>query len=238
MFRRLQNFATSSIGKKAFMSISGILLMGFLVGHVAGNLTLFADSDGATFDAYAHALRTNPLLLPIEIGLTALFLAHIVLGMRTALENRGARPSRYKQLESHGNRTWSSTSMIVTGLIVLVFLVIHLIDFRFKAEPEDLLAPMVVERLSHPVGALIYFVGVGALGVHLWHAFQSLFQSLGVSHPRYTPLFRTVGWGVATVFAVLFWLFPTVCILKPDRWSFEETEMAEQAVEAAEEGGR
>ena len=93
------------------MSLSGILLILFLVGHVAGNLTLFADDTGATFDKYAHTLRSNPLLPLIEIGLTALFLFHIGLGLRTALENRQARQSRYKQLDSHGNRTWSSITV-------------------------------------------------------------------------------------------------------------------------------
>jgi succinate dehydrogenase / fumarate reductase cytochrome b subunit len=233
MFLRLTTFATSSIGKKAFMSISGLLLIGFLVAHVAGNLTLFVDGDGSTFDAYANTLRTNPLLPVLEIGLTALFLTHIALGMRTALENSRARPVRYKQLNAHGNRTWSSTSMIITGVIVLIFLVIHLYDFRLTAGEDDLLAPMVVARLSTPLGAGIYFIGVGALGVHLWHAFQSLFQTLGFHHSRYRPLIRAVGWGVAALLAVLFWLFPTLCLAQPERWDFSEV----QSVEAADDTG-
>jgi succinate dehydrogenase / fumarate reductase cytochrome b subunit len=95
---------------------------------------------------------------------------------------------------------------------------------------------MVVERLSTPVGAAIYFIGVGALGVHLWHAFQSLFQTLGIHHSRYQPLIRTTGWGVAGVLAVLFWLFPTFCLLSPERWSFEP-ETAGSAAESGAESG-
>jgi succinate dehydrogenase / fumarate reductase cytochrome b subunit len=220
------------------MSLSGILLILFLVGHVAGNLTLFADDTGATFDKYAHTLRSNPLLPLVEIGLAALFLVHIGLGLRTALENRQARHTRYKLLESHGNRTWSAITMVITGSMVLVFLVIHLLDFRVAAGPEDDLAPMVVARLSSPIGAAIYFVGVGALGVHLWHAFQSLFQTLGVHHPRYRPLIQRVGYGVAGVFALLFWLFPTFCMLQPDRWSFDGAETADEApLHAADDPG-
>ena len=232
MATRFLLFARSSIGKKTFMSLSGILLLLFLLGHVAGNLTLFADPSGETFDAYAHTLRSNPLLPVVELGLAALFLVHIGLGLRTALENRQARPSRYKQLESHGNRTWSSVTMIVTGTAVLVFLVIHLLDFRLAAGPGDDLAPMVVARLSSPLGAAIYFLGVGALGVHLWHAFQSLFQTLGIHHPRYRPLIRRAGYGVAGGFALLFWLFPTFCLLQPGRWVFDGTETAREADDA------
>ena len=88
-----------------------------------------------------------------------------------------------------------------------------------------------MQSLSSPVGAAIYFLGVGALGVHLWHAFQSLFQSLGLNHPRYSPLIKKAGWGVAVLFSVLFWLFPTVCMLKPDRWSLDAQTSAEADAE-------
>ncbi len=221
------------------MSLSGTLLIAFGLGHALGNLTLFADAQGATFDVYAHALRSNPLLPAIEIGLTALFLTHVVLGLRTALENRRARPVRYKQLNAHGDRTLASTTMIVTGVIMLVFLVVHLLDFRAKVGGVDALAPMVVERLSGPVGAALYFVGVGALGLHLWHAFQSLFQTLGLHHLRYRPLIRTAGWGVAALLALVFWLFPTLCMVQPERWTFGDTETEQQAPhDSGEEGHR
>jgi len=237
MFSRFSAFARSSIGKKAFMSLTGAALMLFLVAHVLGNLTLFADTNGDTFDHYADTLRSNPALPLVELGLAAIFIAHIVLGLRTALENREARPQRYKVLNSHGNRTTASVSMIVSGSLVLVFLIIHLIDFRLAEENPQGFSVMVVERLSTPLGAAIYFVGVGALGVHLWHAFQSVFQTLGLHHPRYRPMIRTVGWGVATVFAVLFWLFPTFCLLRPDRWDFGGSTTAMQSQHAAPDHG-
>jgi succinate dehydrogenase / fumarate reductase cytochrome b subunit len=241
MFRRLNQFARSSIGQKSLMSVTGLLLIGFLIAHVAGNLTLFADDTGEVFDSYAHKLRSNPLLPVAELGLAALFIAHIVLGVRTELANRTARPARYKELAPHGRRTWSSITMLVTGCLVLVFLIVHLFDFRLAVEEDQDLAPMVVARLSSPVGAAIYFVGVGALGIHLWHAFQSLFQTLGLVHPRYRPLIRKAGWGLAGVLAGLFWLFPTFCLLQPDRWRVgTETareapaESAAQAIETEE----
>jgi succinate dehydrogenase / fumarate reductase cytochrome b subunit len=186
---------------------------------VAGNLTLFADDTGAAFDAYAHTLRSNPLLPLGEIALAALFIAHIALGVRSALANWQARPVRYKELAAHGQRTWSSITMLASGSLVLVFLVIHLFDFRLEAGPGEDLAPLVVARLSSPLGAAIYFVGVGAVGLHLWHAVQSLFQSLGLHHPSYRPWIQNGGKALAGLLAVLFWLFPTFCLLQPGRWT-------------------
>lgn len=216
---RLGIFLQSSIGKKLLMSITGLLLIGFLVAHVAGNLLLFTDQDGSNFDAYAKALEDNPLLPIAELGLAALFGAHIYLGLRTAYENREARKSRYKRVASHGNRTVSSVTMIVTGSVVLVFLIIHIIDFRLAERSPDGLSAMVVERLASPLGAAVYLLGVGALGVHLWHAFQSVFQSLGLHHPRYRPAIRMAGYGVAVLLGGGFALFPVLLFAKPDAWA-------------------
>jgi succinate dehydrogenase / fumarate reductase cytochrome b subunit len=198
----------SSIGRKALMALTGLALIGFLVVHLVGNLTLLADRDGATFNAYAHAIETNPLLPAAEIGLIALFLVHIALGIRQALAQREARPQRYRQFESHGRRKLATSSMLVTGLIVLVFLVIHVADFRLARRDPEGLAAMVVRRLREPTGAAVYLLGVLALGVHLWHAFQSLFQTLGLRHPRYTPLIERAGMGVSVVLALGFALLP------------------------------
>ena len=161
-----------------------------------------------------------------------------MLGLRTALENREARPSRYKTLESHGNRRPASVSMIISGVLVLIFLIVHLVDFRFAEEDPRGFSYMVVERLSTPLGATIYFLGVGALGFHLLHAFQSLFQTLGLHHPRWKPLIDATGVGLAALLAILFWLFPTVCLLKPERWEFFGSEATTEApVEAGEAQG-
>jgi succinate dehydrogenase / fumarate reductase cytochrome b subunit len=111
--------------------------------------------------------------------------------------------------------------MLASGCLVLVFTVIHLIDFRFTADLDEPLAPLVVARLSSPLGAAIYFVGVGAVGLHLWHAVQSLCQTLGLHHPAYRPWIVLGGRVLAGLLAVGFWLFPTVCLLQPGRWKLE-----------------
>src|SRR5262245_59770138 len=109
MPRRWRALFGSSLGKKALMSLTGLLLVGYLVLHLAGNLLLFGDDTGKKFDAYAHSIEENPLLPVAEIILLVLFVAHIALGLRTALENREARKRRYKELAPHGNRTFAST---------------------------------------------------------------------------------------------------------------------------------
>jgi len=219
MFSRFGAFLRSSIGKKSLMAVTGLLLILFLIAHVAGNLTLYADSDGAKFNAYAAQLEAlGPLKLIAELGLVALFGVHIALGMRAILENREARPSRYKDPAPKGNRTFASMTMSITGLVVLVFLVIHITDFRMADFSEQGLAALVIERLSSPVGGAIYFVSMAFLGVHLWHAFQSALQTLGFRHPSYAPTIALIGRVLAVAIAVLFASFPVLLLATGGQW--------------------
>lgn len=219
MISRFGAFLRSSIGKKALMAVTGLLLIGFLIAHVVGNLSLYADSDGASFNAYAQKLEDlGPLKIIAEVGLVLLFVAHIALGLRTAAENREARPARYKDLAPKGGRTAASMTMLVTGVVVLIFLIIHVIDFRLADFSKVGLANLVVERLSSPIGAGIYFVSMGFLGLHLWHAFQSLFQTLGFRHPAYAPTIKLLGSTLAIVIATLFATFPVLCMMFKGQW--------------------
>ncbi len=226
MLLRLRAVVRSSIGRKLVMSLTGFLLVLFVLAHLAGNLTLFADGDGSAFDGYAEGLEKNPLLPVAEIGLALLFLAHIAMGIRTALANREARPARYKELAPHGRRTLASVTMLVTGLMILVFLGVHLTDFRLASRAPQGLAHMVVERLSTPLGAGIYLLGVAALGLHVWHAFQSAFQSLGLNHPRYRPAIVKAGWALALVLGLGFAAFPVVLSLAPESFGRASAETA------------
>jgi succinate dehydrogenase / fumarate reductase cytochrome b subunit len=108
--------------------------------------------------------------------------------------------------------------MIVSGAVVLVFLIVHLLDFRLAERDPAGLAAMVVRRLSTPLGATIYLVGVGVLGVHLWHAFQSALQTLGLRAGAYAPLIRGVGMVVAVALAIVFATFPVMCALFEGAW--------------------
>lgn len=204
-------FLGTSIGKKISMALTGLLLIGFLVAHLAGNLTLYADDTGEAFNDYAHLLESNPLLPVAEVVLLVLFLAHIGMGVRLSLQNREARKKGYQQRASMGRKTFASASMLATGILVGVFLVVHIADFRIAkmfAEADYDLAGAVKARLATPVGALIYLVGVGALTVHLSHAFGSALQTLGLNHPKYTPLLSKLGIALAVLLGLGFASFP------------------------------
>ena len=212
----IRHLLATSLGKKYVMAVSGLLLVGFLVVHLSGNLLIFAGGDGAPFDAYARALESNPLLPVAEIGLLLLFVVHVAAALRVSLENREARSRGYAVRASHGRKTLASASMLVTGLVVLVFLAIHLYDFRIGKELADepaSLAAMVRERLATPLGAGIYLAGVGALAIHLRHAFRSAFQSLGASHPHLDPILERAGIAVAILLGLGFASFPLVFLL-------------------------
>lgn len=220
MFNRLGKFVSSSIGRKMVMSLTGLLLFCFVLGHLAGNLTLFAGDGGVLFDAYADTLRSNPLLPVAEAGLIVLFLGHVFLAFRTTIDNREARKQGYKIRNKMGAATIASSSMFVTGALVLGFLIVHLLDFRLNAAAEETpLSAMVFERFSQPVGAALYLVGVLALGVHLSHAFRSGLQSLGVNHPRWNPLIQRAGIGLAALIFVGFAAMPIAFFMQgaPER---------------------
>ena len=206
--QRLGKRLRTSIGKKALMALTGLGLTVFLILHLLGNLTLFAGD--AQFTAYAAKLTSNKALVyTAEVGLLLLFLAHIVLAVRTSMENRAARDARYAIRTSKGAKTPGSASMLVTGALIAIFLVIHLLDFRLNREHNvERLAFMVRERLSEPLGIAIYLAGVAAVGLHLSHAVQSAFHTLGVDHPRYVPLIRRGGLALALVLTLGFAAFP------------------------------
>jgi succinate dehydrogenase / fumarate reductase, cytochrome b subunit len=206
----------SSLGRKYLMAATGLLLVGFLVVHLSGNLLLYADGSSTEFDAYAQKLDSNPLLPVAEIALAALFVVHIGFALRLNLENREARSQGYAVRASLGKRTISSASMVVTGLLVLVFLVVHLYDFRvgkLLADAGPSLGKLVRRRLSTPLGAGVYLLGVGALALHLRHAFRSAFQTLGLSHPRLDPILERASWAVAILFGLGFASFPVYFLI-------------------------
>ncbi len=210
MLSWLGRFLTSSIGKKTVMALTGLCLVGFLVAHLAGNLTFYTGGEEG-LNAYAQKLEDlGPLLVVAEVALALLFVVHIALALRLSRENSAAREQGYRRRGSMGERTAGSSTMLITGLIVAVFLVIHLIDFRLPKLTGELddLGAAVTQRLSSPAGIAIYLVGVTALGLHLSHAVQSALQTLGAAHPKYTPLLRGLGLLLAVVLFVGFASFP------------------------------
>jgi len=176
------------------MALTGLMLIGFLIAHLAGNLSLFAGDGGTAFDAYAHAISSLPILPIAEVALALLFLGHIYLAVKTTRENRRARPQGYSVTGTHGEKSFASKTMFPTGVVILAFLIKHLWDFRLQKEAfEEAPYALVQQALSDPLTASVYMLGILALGIHLSHAFGSALQSLGANHPKYTPALRVIG---------------------------------------------
>ncbi len=199
----------SSIGKKLLMALTGLLLFGFLVFHLAENLLIYADRQGSTFDGYVEFLTSRSWIPLAELGLAALFLFHIVQAVRVSLQNRSARRTPYALDPGHGGRTLASTSMLVTGGIVLLFLVLHLLQFRFAPEAQRVhMAHLVRSEFEKPLVLGAYLLGLIALSIHLAHGLQSALQTLGLAHPRYTPLVQKLSVALAVLLVLGFGTFP------------------------------
>jgi succinate dehydrogenase / fumarate reductase cytochrome b subunit len=196
---------SSSVWTKILIGLTGVALFTYLVIHIAGNLVVFFGPDA--FNRYAYVMEVrNPLLPIIEILLLLVFLVHIYKTIRMYIDNRAARPVKYVKKKWAGNpsrKSIASSTMIVSGLWLLAFLIIHVKAFRFSPEYEwpaggrDLYR-QEMENLSNPFMAGFYVLSMVVVGSHLWHGFSSAFQSLGVDHPRVTPLLTAAG----KVFAV------------------------------------
>ncbi|MFQ6673370.1 MAG: succinate dehydrogenase cytochrome b subunit [Fidelibacterota bacterium] len=189
------NTFRSSIGKKVLVGATGILLFLYVIIHLAGNLVIYAGNEA--YNRYAEILGSIPLLLVIEIALAAVFLVHIVLVVFLALENRGARGKQryhlFRSKRDSRSESLASRTMLLSGTVVLIFLLVHVYDFRWQMHEDTDLAYMVKSTLAEPGRALLYIVGSLLVGWHLFHGIHSAFLSLGVNHPRYSPLIEKLG---------------------------------------------
>lgn len=211
---RLGNFLASSVGKKLVMGLTGFLLVGFLLMHLKGNLTLIEDPSGEHFDGYVAFLKGfGPLLVVAEIGLAALFLAHIYLALRLTQENWAARKQRYVVRSSRGASSAGSISMFYSGALILAFLIKHLLDFRFADDFLEAPAAKVFATLKSPGNAAVYVLASLAIGLHLSHGIRSAFQSLGLNHPSWNPLLEKGGKLLALLLALGFAAIPLYILM-------------------------
>lgn len=201
---------SASVAKKLGMAVTGIFLYGFLVAHLTGNLLLLLDDGGAAFTAYADFLTTHPLLVPAEIGLIALFVVHIYLAITVSLDNRRARPVGYEVGQSAGGRSWASRTMIWSGSGLLIFLAVHLTTFKYGDRGTGTLYDLVIGSFGAELYAGGYLLALGVIGFHLWHAFHSAFQTLGLSA---RPFFRRVSITLSVLLAGGFASIPAIVYL-------------------------
>lgn len=203
----LTKFLSSSIGQKVIMSLTGIFLMLFLVVHLLGNFQLLKDDGGEAFNTYAFFMTHNPLIKFISYSLYAFIVLHTVQGLRLWAANRGARGSdRYAVSHARGSER-SARNMAWLGIVILIFLILHLWQFWLQMK-LGALPPVEVAAYDHPVQNLylpvaeafqnlyyvmFYVISMVVVGFHLWHGFWSSFQTLGLAHSKYTPFIKGVG---------------------------------------------
>jgi succinate dehydrogenase / fumarate reductase, cytochrome b subunit len=207
----LCDFWRSSIGGKVTMAVTGLLLFGFVVAHLLGNLQLLKGPDA--INAYAKMLHDlGPLLWVARIGLLAIFLLHVVTAIRLSRANKSARPVAYSK-DATMQATFASRSMVLSGMTVLVFVIYHLLHFTLGvtnpehhakklagAQGHDVYA-MVTTSFANPGIAAAYVLSQVVLFLHLSHGIQSLAQTLGIHHGRYTPMIKKLSFLLAALIA-------------------------------------
>jgi succinate dehydrogenase / fumarate reductase cytochrome b subunit len=203
----------SPVGAKMLMALTGLMLTGFVLAHLSGNLLVFAGPE--KFNAYAAALHSlGGLLWVARLGLLGAFLLHVFLAFKLTSENRAARPIRYAH-EATIQASFASRHMIHTGLVVGAFVLYHLAHYTFKwtdpsfaSLPEGDVYAMVVAGFSSPMVSAFYVLAMLALSFHLCHGVSSVFQSLGLYHGNLNPITEKLGPIVATIVFIGFSSIP------------------------------
>lgn len=210
---RSLRFYQTTIGKKAIVAVTGVMLFGFVTGHMLGNLQVFSGREA--MNAYGALLHAEPAILwTIRLVLLAAVALHILFSVQLALASREARPVGYRKW-SRVKSSYASRTMIWSGPIVGAFLVYHLLHFTIGAVGLDkfvtqdahghaIPAPYdnVVAGFQNPVVSIAYIIAMGLLLLHLRHGIWSLFQTIGVNHPSVTPKIQAF----ASVFSFLLFL--------------------------------
>jgi succinate dehydrogenase / fumarate reductase cytochrome b subunit len=195
------NFFSNTVGKKVVMAVTGMILFGFIAGHMAGNLQFFLGPE--KLDAYAENLRHVPALLwGVRAVLLVAVILHIASSISLARIQQAARPAGYVRKKNVGS-TYASRTMYWSGPIVLAFLIYHLLHMTFGTVHPHFqdLKPYenLVAGFSNPIVSVAYIISIVLLGMHLYHGLWSMFQTLGVAHPRYSQRLR----GAAKLIAFL-----------------------------------
>ena len=219
---RFRRAFSSSVGTKLLMGATGLALFVYMVLHLAGNALILAGPE--VFNAYSHTLISNPLILPIELGLLAVFLIHIYKALTMWRANKVARPVGYRKKEMAGHtsrKSLASSTMIASGLFVLLFVIVHVKQFKFGTWYQTVGTEQIrdlyrteIEIFQQPLWVAFYVAGTLLVGLHLRHGFASAFQSLGIDHPVYTRRLTALGVFFAILIggglaAIVVWIYLT-----------------------------
>jgi len=189
---RVARFYESTIGKKAIMAVTGLILFGFLIVHMLGNLQVFLGRD--VMNHYAETLHGNPALLWTARTILLISVAlHIWASIQLSIIKKDARPVSYVKRANVGS-SWASRSMMLSGPIIAAFVVFHLLHLTTGTIHPQFVELHAYENLVTGFlvvpFALVYIVVMILIGFHLSHGVWSMFQSMGMSHPRYTALIK------------------------------------------------
>ena len=190
----IKRVISTSIGRKALMAVSGLALGLFMLVHLAENLLLFKGE--MAYNNWVDLLLSNPLTPFLELGLLGIFIIHITMGVWVRVEDFINAPRGYEARKWQGGRTIGSATQLYTAAAILAYLAYHMLTFRFVNHDMGFYQ-MVTSAFRSKMFVAVYLGGALALVLHLSHGMQSAFQTLGVNHPKYTPLIKIGGWLVA-----------------------------------------
>ncbi|MES2614965.1 MAG: succinate dehydrogenase cytochrome b subunit [Bdellovibrionota bacterium] len=210
-----RGFLTSTIGKKYLVALTAVFWCLFVMVHMLGNMLIFVSAEA--YNKYSHALTSNPFIYVAEFVLLVLILVHIFLALGLKLRNYRTKPALYTvRPMREKSAAISSRTMAYTGTFILAFIIWHLITFKYGqqyfvfyqgVEVRDLYR-LVVEKFHNPIYVSLYCVVMVLIGSHLYHGVKSIFQSLGINHPRYNSFFRCFGYSYAIIVAAGFFSQP------------------------------
>jgi succinate dehydrogenase / fumarate reductase cytochrome b subunit len=235
-------FYRTAVGKKWVMAVTGVMLMGFVLVHLVGNIKLYLSKE--EINLYGEALRDMPghllprtwLLWAFRAGLIAAFVLHVHAAYGLTVINRRARPDRYRSRRDYVAADFASRTMRWTGVIVAAYVVFHLADLTWgSANPEFLRGDPynnLVYSLQRPVVAVTYAVANVALAIHLYHGAWSIFQSMGVNNPRFNQARRPFAIGFAALILVGNLSFPIAVQLHAVELECPHTEPATEPCKA------
>lgn len=216
---KLLDATATSVGSKILIALTGLAMAIFLVGHLAGNLLFLVGPEA--FNHYGHNLTSNPLIYVAELGLIAVFLVHIAKTLGGYLANRAARPQAYamktwaRTKNERSRKSLSSTTMIVTGTITALFVVTHLLTFKFGPHYVAIdgvrdIYRLQIEVFSNPLYVAFYLVAMFIIFSHLWHGISSAAQSMGIDSDVWTPRIVAIGRVLSVLIAGGFFIIPIV----------------------------
>jgi succinate dehydrogenase / fumarate reductase cytochrome b subunit len=209
----------STIGQKWLMGLSGLFMIFFLLGHLSGNLLVFAGPEA--INTYAETLRKFPALLwGFRILSIVALVVHVVTAISLTKRNRAANPIPYASSDWKGS-SWSSRNMGMTGFVILLYMIYHLAHFTWRLTHPELFSEleaydvyqMVVLSFQDPGLVALYVVATFTLCLHLTHSISSSLQTLGINHPKYNPVIKSLGEGLAILLFLGFSSIPVAVLL-------------------------